>query len=176
MGFARFAVIALIALIVVAIVFVYRRDTFRSKSAGYSMPAEERQRTRPDSATSTHAQSSTVDVETGTFQICGRDRYRCVIDGDTFILDGVHVRIADIDAPEIGGAKCEHERTLGLRAKARLTELLNEGPFQLQTVDRDVDRYDRKLRVVTRNGNSLGDDLIKEGLARRCGGRKKPWC
>jgi endonuclease YncB( thermonuclease family) len=143
--------LALIALLVVAVVFVYRRDASRGKE-------------------------SAAVAGTGRFEACRRDRYHCVVDGDTFVLDGVHVRMADIDAPEIGGAKCEYEHTLGLRAKNRLAELLNEGPFRLQPIDRDVDRYGRKLRVVVRNGHSLGDDLIKEGLARRWDGGKRPWC
>jgi endonuclease YncB( thermonuclease family) len=119
---------------------------------------------------------SVAIVETGRFKICTSDRWHCVVDGDTFILNGIRVRIADIDAPEIGGARCEYEYRLGLRAKFRLAELLNEGPIRLQPIDRDVDRYGRKLRVVSRNGQSLGDELVKEGLARRWDGGKKPWC
>ena len=34
---------------------------------------------------------------------------------------------------------------------------------------RDEDRYGRKLRVVVRNGRSLGDQLVSEGLARTWG-------
>ena len=35
---------------------------------------------------------------------------------------------------------------------------------------RNEDRYGRKLRVVVRNGRSLGDWLVSEGLARTWGG------
>ena len=167
--------VALITLIVLAIAFAYRRDPSMDGSASDTASANVEQDARPDSPNYQRTKAS-ADVDANKFEICGRDRYHCVVDGDTFILDGAHVRIADIDAPEIGGAKCEYERKLGLRAKSRLAELLNEGPFRLQSIDRDVDRYGRKLRVVTRNGHSLGDDLIKEGLARSWGGGKKPWC
>ena len=156
--------IALIALLVLAIFFVYGRVTDVQQAA------------RADSPNDQPAKASPADVDAGRFEICGRERYHCVVDGDTFVLDGMHVRMADIDAPEIGGAKCDYERTLGLKAKSRLAELLNEGPFRLERIDRDADRYGRKLRVVTRGGHSLGDDLIKEGLARSWDGGKKPWC
>jgi endonuclease YncB( thermonuclease family) len=152
-----FRAISLIAVFILAIVFRYGRDFSRREIPGDPVPPA-------------------ADVETGRFKICARERYHCVVDGDTFVLDGVTVRMADIDAPEIGGARCEYERKLGLRAKSRLVELLNEGPFRLEPIDRDVDRYGRKLRVVMRDGHSLGDDLIKEGLARRWDGGKKPWC
>jgi micrococcal nuclease len=112
----------------------------------------------------------------GPFEECTGVRWRCVVDGDTFIISGVRVRIADIDAPEIGGAKCTSEYRLGLRAKFRLVELLNSGPIQLEPIDRDTDRYGRKLRVVIRDGLSIGDALIKEGLARKWDGSQKPWC
>lgn len=110
--------------------------------------------------------------------ICdGPVRVTCVVDGDTFWLEGEKVRIADIDTPEISQPQCESEAELGRRATVRLTELLNAGPFELQSIgDRDRDRYGRLLRVVTRNGRSLGDQLVREGLARTWTGRRQPWC
>ena len=99
------------------------------------------------------------------------------MDGDTFWLDGVKIRIADIDTPEISGPRCDYEYELGMRATHRLVELLNAGPFELRTIgSRDEDRYGRKLRVVMRGGRSLGDQLVSEGLARTWTGRREPWC
>ena len=103
-------------------------------------------------------------------------RYSCVVDGDTFWLDGAKIRIADIDTPEVGSPSCPEELTLGWAATARLTELLNEGPFQLVSADRNQDRYGRELRVVTRDGKSLGMVLVNEGLAHVWDGRKHSWC
>jgi endonuclease YncB( thermonuclease family) len=58
-----------------------------------------------------------------------------------------------------------------------MLELLNAGPFELQAFeDRDADRYGRLLRVVVRDGKSLGDQLVSEGLARTWTGRREPWC
>lgn len=50
------------------------------------------------------------------------------LDGDTIVIDGTHIRIANIDAPEIRGFHCDGERRLGLVAKHRMAELLASGP------------------------------------------------
>jgi endonuclease YncB( thermonuclease family) len=98
-----------------------------------------------------------------------------VIDGDTFDHGGERIRIADIDTPELRG-RCDAEEALARRARQRLETLLREGPFELRRLGRDEDRYDRKLRVVIRDGRSLGDRLVAEGLARTWTGRREPWC
>jgi len=103
--------------------------------------------------------------------------WNCVVDGDTFWMEGVKIRVADIDAPETHPSRCSYEDDLGQRATARLHDLLNQGPVVLEALpDRDEDRYGRKLRIVTRNGNSLGDQLVSEGLARTWIGHREPWC
>jgi len=118
------------------------------------------------------------DLKNERFGTCGYvSRNNCVIDGDTFVFSGEKIRIADIDAPETGGAKCASEAKLGARATKRLRELLNQGPFELRNYQsRDRDQYGRKLRVVMRDGRSVGDTLITEGLARRWNGKRNPWC
>lgn len=100
----------------------------------------------------------------------------CVVDGDTAWIEGVKVRIADIDAPETHPPRCDFEADLGAKATARLRELLDAGPFDLVRIDRDEDRYGRKLRIAVRDGRSIGDQLVGEGLARTWGGRRRPWC
>jgi endonuclease YncB( thermonuclease family) len=98
-----------------------------------------------------------------------------VIDGDTFAYGGVKVRIADIDTPELQG-RCPHESRLAEQAAVRLQGLLAEGPFDLERVERDEDRFGRKLRLVTRGGESLGATLVAEGLARPWDGARRSWC
>ncbi len=112
------------------------------------------------------------------FELCGNEqRLTCVVDGDTFWLYGTKIRIADIDTPEVSQPRCSGEKALGERATLRLIELLNAGPFELEAAgDRDEDRYGRKLRLVTRGGESLGDRLVIEGLARAWTGQREPWC
>jgi micrococcal nuclease len=112
------------------------------------------------------------------FALCAPGpRTTCVVDGDTFWLQGEKVRIADINAPETHGAECLLELTLGDRATLRLIAVLNAGPFELATTgSRDRDRYGRLLRVVTRRGHSLGIALVEEGLAEHWKGRRSSWC
>ena len=101
----------------------------------------------------------------------------CADDGDTFWMNGVKFRIADIDAPETHQPRCAAEADLGRRAARRLHELLNGGPFILRQSGRDEDRYGRKLRLLIRRGTSLGSILVREGLARPYkGGPRAGWC
>ncbi|TXI08750.1 MAG: thermonuclease family protein [Rhizobium sp.] len=112
------------------------------------------------------------------FTICedGDRRIDCVVDGDTFWMDGIKIRIADIDAPETHPARCASEQELGEAATYRLQDLLNAGPFDLVAIDRDEDVYGRKLRIVERDSQSLGAELVNEGVARKWDGRRHPWC
>lgn len=104
-------------------------------------------------------------------------RTTCVVDGDTIWLRGENIRVADIDTPEVSQSRCDYEYSLGMQATYRLRDLLNEGRWSLQPIgDRDEDQYGRKLRVLTRDGRSIGDILVAEGLARTWTGRREPWC
>jgi micrococcal nuclease len=111
------------------------------------------------------------------FSLCvGRGQSNCVVDGDTIWYGGVKIRLADIDTPEVFSPKCASEAALGRRATEHLQELLNAGPFEVVPIERDADRYGRKLRILERHGRSLGDILIAEGLARRWDGARRSWC
>lgn len=123
-----------------------------------------------------------IDRETASFALCdelagtGYGRDNCVIDGDTFWYGGQKVRIADINTPEVSAPECAREAELGAAATERLHALLNEGPFTLEEIDRDRDRYGRLLRTVTRDGESLGAVLVDEGLAEEWRGYRGSWC
>ena len=107
-----------------------------------------------------------------------------VTDGDTFrarveVWPGVEivtaVRLAGIDTPEIRG-KCASERERAIAARERLRSLLAAGPVELFHVEPDkyAGRVDAKVSV---NGQSVGDVLVAEGLARPySGGARKGWC
>lgn len=113
----------------------------------------------------------------GQFSLCqGAIRVTCVVDGDTFWLNGSKVRIADINTPEVSNPSCSAEARLGEEATQRLAELLNEAPFSLVSVERDRDIYGRTLRKVMREGRSLGSQLVAEGLAEPWQGRRGNWC
>lgn len=118
------------------------------------------------------------DPDQPRLQLCGSgQRVSCVVDGDTIWLRGEKIRIADIDTPEVGSPQCDAEYQLGMQATYRLRDLLNEGPWSIEPIgSRDEDQYGRKLRVLTRNGQSIGDMLVAEGLARTWTGQREPWC
>ena len=124
------------------------------------------------------APATAKDEITRTFTLCHTGGgTNCVVDGDTLWLDGEKIRVADIDTPETHGPKCAAEGELGARATRRLHQLVNAGLFSVSLIGkRDTDRYGRKLRVLTRGGRSLGDQLVSEGLARTWTGRREPWC
>lgn len=101
----------------------------------------------------------------------------CVVDGDTIWMDGIKIRVADIDAPETHPSRCPQEAELGNRATERLYELVNQGPLTAEPSGfRDEDRHGRKLRILVRHGQSLGGILVQEGLARPWDGSRHPWC
>jgi endonuclease YncB( thermonuclease family) len=119
----------------------------------------------------------TADRHAARFAICGGGpRIDCVVDGDTFWFHGEKIRVADINTPEVSAPQCAREAALGAQATGRLQALLNAGPFTLERVERDRDRYGRLLRTVTRGGESLGLVLVREGLAEVWRGSRSSWC
>jgi micrococcal nuclease len=113
----------------------------------------------------------------GAFTLCALARQpNCVVDGDTIWYGGVKIRLEDIDTPETFEPRCAAEAALGRRATERLLELMNAGPFEVASGGRDEDIYWRKLRTILRDGRSLGEMLVAEGLARRWDGARHGWC
>lgn len=120
--------------------------------------------------------ASTEGVFKTAFGYCGDGAPRnCVADGGTFWHHGVKIRIAGISAPQVDKPGCEQERQLGVRAKVRLLKLLNEGPIGIEAADPVAGGSNANLRTVRRDGRSLGNILISEGLAQPVTGHK-PWC
>jgi micrococcal nuclease len=75
--------------------------------------------------------------EAGAFALCSQGpRQNCVVDGDTVWYQGVKIRLADIDTPEVSEPKCTSEAALGKKATQRLLELMNAGPFNVVRVAR----------------------------------------
>jgi endonuclease YncB( thermonuclease family) len=77
---------------------------------------------------------------------------------------------------EVSEPDCAYEAELGADATRRLTQLLNADPFTLKPIDRATDKYGRKLYVITRAGESLGGQLVSEGLAEEWQGYRRDWC
>ncbi|MGF9562056.1 hypothetical protein [Neorhizobium sp. JUb45] len=114
----------------------------------------------------------------GQFYYCGRSGLNdCIAEAGVFWHDKTAVRLADVDVPGAESAKCDAERQRGFRAKVRLRELLGAGPFDLVLSDSgDREQAGAKLRVAMRNGKSIGDQLVREGLAQPKGGAFTNWC
>jgi len=130
------------------------------------------------SLTASRPVAGSQDKESARFSRCSDlpMNYTCVVDGDTLWYKGTKIRIADIKTPEVSEPGCAREAELGAKATGRLLTLLNEGPFSLERIDRDTDKYGRALRVVTRGGQSLGEQLVREGYAERWKGYRGNWC
>lgn len=97
-------------------------------------------------------------------------------------LQPVKVRVRGIDTPESGGrAKCAREKTLAAKATALTRFLLDDARTKARPVTFSEiawDKYGGRIdaRVVI-DGRSLGDTLIRAGLARAYdGGKRKSWC
>jgi endonuclease YncB( thermonuclease family) len=111
------------------------------------------------------------------FEMCARDRYTCIVDGDTIWLDGVNLRLEGYDTPEPYTAICggAAEQALAKRASARFRELLNANAFTVTTGGLD-NTGERTLATIRIGGRDVGDILIEEGLARRWPDGQEWWC
>tara|TARA_R100000655_G_scaffold72243_2_gene110726 strand:- start:91 stop:477 length:387 start_codon:yes stop_codon:yes gene_type:complete len=115
------------------------------------------------------------------FGIVGR-----VIDGDTIVISeidlGFSVKLANeklrfhgINTPE-SRTRNLREKEVGLRAKARVEELLPVGePFTFKSLG--FGKYGRILGIpFTACGKDVCSVLVQEGLARvYSGGKREPW-
>ena len=93
-------------------------------------------------------------------------RIQYVIDGDTVVLaNGEHVRLVQIDTPELRGAEC-----YGARATALLRRLIPPGTtVRVESDPRldQVDRYGRLLRYLFRGPTNLNLELVRQGRTRQ---------
>jgi micrococcal nuclease len=153
------------------------REPFTAVDGDPGAPLAELPTVQRGSAGTADASAMSASTVSAAFGFChSGGGFNCVVDGDTFWFRGDKIRIADIDAPETHPARCASEASKGAAATRRLRALLNAGPFALEPLDRDTDRYGRQLRLVTRGGESIGGILVGEGLARWYGGGRQAWC
>ena len=103
-----------------------------------------------------------------------------IIDGDTVdanidlgfdITIHKRIRLAGIDTPESRTRDLE-EKKKGLASKQRLTELLGEGDFVLES--KEVGKYGRVLGTLHIEETNINETLVQEGFAvEYWGGKKK---
>jgi micrococcal nuclease len=107
------------------------------------------------------------------------------VDGDTIKCDGVRMRLlgagepfkSGIDTPETRDAKCDKERELGEKAKARLAEILRIPGLRVQASG-SVDRHKRPLvRLRLADGLIADQLLVVEGFVAVWNPEYEPrWC
>ncbi len=115
-----------------------------------------------------------VPVRARQMPVCGTaKRVNCIVDGDTFWLEGTKYRIANIDTPELKG-KCSAEQNTAKRARQRLVEIINDRPVQVRVTG--VDPYGQTLVYVSDAAGDIGDRMVGEGLAEVWGGDFIDWC
>lgn len=114
----------------------------------------------------------------GRFYYCGTSGLdNCVVDGDTFWFAKTRITLADIAAPATDKAACQQERDRGFAAKVRLRDLLNAGKFDIEVLKgQPLPAGSTVMRVVTRDGRSLGSILVSEGLAKPRLAPNQSWC
>ena len=104
------------------------------------------------------------------------DTVECDVDlGFSIVLARQKIRMAGIDTPESRTRNLE-EKKLGLKAKARVKELIPKN-FTMRTYKDAKGKFGRILgEPLTGDGKSVCDILIEEGHARPySGGKKEPW-
>ncbi len=108
----------------------------------------------------------------------GRERSPVwVIDGDTIDIRGTRVRVANLDAPDIGShAKCATEAKLGQESKRYAIQLIR-GAKRVEIVNPErLDRYGRTVAHVSIDGRDFGETMLRAGQARPWRGRSSDWC
>jgi micrococcal nuclease len=102
-----------------------------------------------------------------------------VLDGDTVVVDGSPIRIAGIDAPELGPwAKCWAEAALAGHAREYLGTLIwgsDRGGWSLRDISTADGRGRRTARLVDREGYDIAEDMIVGGYAAQTSG-SWDWC
>ena len=89
-------------------------------------------------------------VDTNTYSI------ERIIDGDTFVADGIKIRLWGIDAPE-------KNEELAFASTLYLETLLSQGKVDCKFKHKD--RYKRDVMQCFVDGNDIASDLVRFGLA-----------
>lgn len=112
-------------------------------------------------------------MQSVNFPICSSGkRHTCIVDGDTFWLDGEKFRLSGFNAPEMSGY-CQAERDKARLARTELRRLLSQ-PFSLERTG--FDRYGRTLAIVRTAEGDISDAMVGAGLAHIWRGHKENWC
>jgi micrococcal nuclease len=119
-----------------------------------------------------------ASAEDARFGLCAELPYRtCVHNGDLIYLRGEPIRLSDITTPDRYATDCPAASNIAWYAAIRMRDLLNQGPFDIvEDSAREEITGPEQLRRLERDGISLGDTLVAEGLAKRWTQRSTTWC
>jgi endonuclease YncB( thermonuclease family) len=96
-----------------------------------------------------------------------RGRAQQVLDGDSITVEGVHVRLQGVAAPELDHAGIGIEQETGGIGAAAFFGRLVEG--QVVVCDLTGERtHGREVGICSREGRDTGAALIEAGLSRDC--------
>lgn len=103
-----------------------------------------------------------------------------VLDGDTLLFGDALIKVAGIDAPELGPwAQCWAEAALAGHAKSylerELYDGLNQGGWSLADASKPDKGGRRTARLVRGDGEDMSDLMVVYGYAARTTGRWD-WC
>ncbi len=123
------------------------------------------------------ASSALAGTYQARFFLCGTAKQDdCVSSPDRFVFHGQKIRLVGIEVPDIKKPRCDAERIKASDAELRVRAFLDSGPFELRTWQGNDDEVDgHRLRDVTRNGMSLSEILVRDGLAHKPGA-SGGWC
>jgi len=100
-----------------------------------------------------------------------------VVQGDAIVVDGQHVRLADIAAPQPAPlARCVAEVAAARQTRLRLVALTQGVHDVTVTPTGEVDEFGRIKAHILFDGQDPTAVLIDEGLALAAGPERTDWC
>ena len=100
------------------------------------------------------------------------DTFRCDVDGwPPIIGENIGIRINGIDTPEMNDSR-PRVKILAKKARDYARQRLGNGDVELKNIKRG--KYFRIVADVYVDGSNLGDELLRQKLAKQYDGGKKP--
>lgn len=89
-----------------------------------------------------------------------------VIDGDTIIVNKLHIRLFGVDAPEIE-QKCDDAKGQPYNCGLLAADVLQEeiGGASVACFMVDIDKYGRTVAICAARERDLGDAMVRRGYA-----------
>jgi endonuclease YncB( thermonuclease family) len=130
------------------------------------------------SARQIRAYDSFRGVSPRPMPICGAGaRENCVINGKTFWLNGLNIRISNIDTPRIDG-RCAEESRVASEAARTLARLLDRQRIEIRSMGRKKDDEYLLAEIYTPDGD-VSEKMVRWRVAVPWRGRQEPvetWC